>query len=115
MPLSERQWLLLLSLLPDVGRKTLRHVLERQQVRRETPEEVLRLPDAVLREEYRLPTRAVNALRQQLETHLAEVARLEAHLTRCGVRWISFLDATYPAALEDMPEPPAVLFLYGNH
>jgi hypothetical protein len=63
-PLTDRQWLLFLSLLPDVGRKTLRHVLERQQVRRETPAEILRLPDETLREEYRLPPRALRALRE---------------------------------------------------
>ena len=57
-PLTDRQWLLFLSLLPDVGRKTLRYVLERQQVRRETPAEVLNLPDETLREEYRIPRRA---------------------------------------------------------
>jgi DNA processing protein len=114
-PLTDRQWLLFLSLLPDVGRKTLRHVLERQQVRRETPAEILRLPDETLREEYRLPPRALRALREERTARLEETARLDAHLTRCGVRWLSFQDAAYPAALEAMPEPPAVLFLYGNH
>jgi predicted Rossmann fold nucleotide-binding protein DprA/Smf involved in DNA uptake len=114
-PLTDRQWLLFLTLLPDVGRKTLRHVLERQQVRRETPAEILRLPDETLREEYRLPPRALRALREERTARLEETARLDAHLTRCGVRWLSFQDAAYPAALEAMPEPPAVLFLYGNH
>ena len=114
-PLTDRQWLLFLTLLPDVGRKTLRHVLERQQVRRETPAEILSLPDETLREEYRLPPRALRAMREERAARLEETARLDAHLTRCGVRWLSFQDAAYPAALEAMPEPPAVLFLYGNH
>ncbi len=113
--LTDRQWLLFLSVLPDVGRKTLRHVLERQQVRRETPAEILSLPDEVLRDEYRLPPRALRALREERAARLEEVARLDAHLTRCGVRWLSFQDAAYPTALEAMPEPPAMLFLYGNH
>ena len=86
-PLTDRQWLLLLTLLPDVGRKTLRHVLERQQVRRETPAEILRLPDETLREVYRLPPRALRALREERAARLEETARLDAHLTRCGVRW----------------------------
>lgn len=113
--MSERLWLLLLTLLPDVGRKTLRHVLTRQQVRRETPEEVVRLPAETLRTEYGLPERAIRALQTELELRTAAAAQLDAHLTRCGVRWLSFLDAAYPAALDEMPEPPAVLFAYGNY
>lgn len=112
---TDRQWLLFLTLLPDVGRKTLRHILERQQVRRETPAEVLRLPDTVLRDEYHLPPHAVRALREEWAARLEEATQLDTHLTRCGVRWLSFQDAAYPAALEAMPEPPTVLFLYGNH
>jgi DNA processing protein len=113
--MSDRQWLLLLSLLPDVGRRTLRHVLERQQVRRESPEEMLNLPAETLQSEYKLPSRAVQAIQQEREQRLEEATRLEAHLTRCGARWMSFQDAAYPAALDEMPEPPAVLFLYGDH
>ncbi|MCX7925545.1 MAG: DNA-processing protein DprA [Fimbriimonadales bacterium] len=113
--MTDRQWLLFLTLLPDVGRRTLRHALERQQVRRETPEEVLNLPAETLRDVYGLPPRAIQAIRAEREQRLEETMRLEAHLTRCGVRWISYQDAAFPATLEDMPEPPAVLFFYGNH
>ncbi|MEN3001324.1 MAG: DNA-processing protein DprA [Armatimonadota bacterium] len=113
--MSERQWLLFLSLLPDVGRQTLRHLLERQQVWRLTPDELLRLPAETLREEYRLPPRALRALQENLATLRQEAERLEAHLTRCGVRWLSFQDAAYPRQLERMPDPPALLFLYGNY
>lgn len=115
LTLTDRQWLLFLTLLPDVGRKTLRYVLERQQVRRETPHEVLQLPSETLRSEYQLPPRAVNAIRENLPQRLEEAQRLEAHLTRCGARWLSFQDAAYPHALDDMSEPPAVLFTYGDH
>ncbi|MCX7992504.1 MAG: DNA-processing protein DprA [Fimbriimonadales bacterium] len=113
--MTDRQWLLFLTLLPDVGRRTLRQVLERQQVRRETPEEILRLPVETLQNEYGLPSRAIQTLREEKEQRFESTRRLEAHLTRCGVRWISFQDAAYPDALDDMPEPPPVLFLYGNH
>lgn len=113
--MSDRQWLLFLSLLPDVGRRTLRYVLERQQVRREPPEEVLNLPAETLQSEYKLPMRAVRAIQEERSRWLEEATRLEAHLTRCGVRWMSFQDAAYPAVLDEMPEPPAILFLYGDH
>ncbi len=113
--LTDRQWLLFLTLLPDVGRKTLRYVLERQQVRREPPNEVLQLPPETLRSEYQLPPRAVSAICENLPRRLEETQRLEAHLTRCGARWLSFQDAAYPHTLDDMPEPPAVLFSYGDH
>ncbi|MCS7065456.1 MAG: DNA-processing protein DprA, partial [Fimbriimonadales bacterium] len=113
--MTERQWLLFLSLLPDVGRQTLRHLLERQQVWRLTPDEVLRLPAETLQNEYRLPPRALRALQESLPALRQETERLEAQLTRCGVRWLSFQDAAYPRQLECMPDPPALLFLYGNY
>jgi len=113
--MTDREWLLFLSLLPDVGRQTLRHLLERQQVWRLAPDEVLRLPAETLRHEYRLPPRALHALREDLSALMGEVERLEAHLTRCGVRWLSFQDAAYPHQLECMPDPPALLFLYGKY
>lgn len=112
--MSEHQWLLLLSLLPDVGRKTMRHVLERQQVHRLSPREVLEIPVELLAEEYRLPSRAIHALKAELPHWLEQTEQLEAHLTRCGVRWISFQHAIYPNALEAMDDPPAILFAYGN-
>ncbi|GBC93295.1 hypothetical protein HRbin15_01785 [bacterium HR15] len=113
--MSDRRWLLLLSLLPDVGRQTLRHLLERQQVWRLTPDEVLHLPAETLQREYHLPPRAFHALRENLPALRGEAERLEAYLTRCGVRWLSFQDAAYPHRLEYMPDPPALLFLYGNY
>ncbi|GIV10801.1 MAG: hypothetical protein KatS3mg020_0292 [Fimbriimonadales bacterium] len=113
--LTDRQWLLFLTLLPDVGRRALRYVLERQQVRRETPEEILNLPAETLRAEYRLPPRAVYAMREEWARRLQETQQLEEHLTRCGARWLCFQDAAYPHALDDMPEPPPVLFTYGDH
>jgi predicted Rossmann fold nucleotide-binding protein DprA/Smf involved in DNA uptake len=113
--MTERQWLLFLSLLPDVGRQTMRHILERQQVWRLAPEELLCLPEERLRDEFRLPPRALRQLREHLPTLQQEVQRLETHLTRCGVRWLSFQDAAYPHPLEQMPDPPALLFLYGNY
>ncbi len=113
--MSERQWLLFLSLLPDVGRQTLRYLLERQSVWRVTPEEILRLPAETLQHDYRLPPRAVRTLQESRAALVQETERLEAHLTRCGVRWLSFQDAAYPRQLESMPEPPAILFLYGNY
>lgn len=112
--MSERQWLLLLSLLPDVGRKTMRHILERQRVYRHPPQEVLQLPLETLESEYLLPARAVHAIKTDLPLLLEEVERLDSHLTRCGVRWISFQHAIYPPALEAMDDPPALLFAYGN-
>ena len=113
--MTERQWLLFLSLLPDVGRQTMRHLLERQQVWRLTPAEFLHLPVESLQHEFRLPPRALRALRENLPALLQEAEQLDAHLTRCSVRWLSFQDAAYPRQLERMPDPPALLFLYGNH
>lgn len=112
--MTERRWTLLLCLLPQVGNRTLRSLLERQRVNRHTPEELMALPPEQLREEYTLPIRAVEALKQEFHRWYEEARRLEEHLSRCGVRWVTFQDAAYPAVLETMAEPPAVLFGYGN-
>ncbi len=113
--MTERQWLLLLSLLPSVGRSRLRHILERQRVRRESPHEIINLPDETLKQEYGFPSHALNALRSEWDTLCQKIATMEAFLTRCGVRWLSFQDSAFPPALEQMPDPPAILFLYGNY
>ncbi|MFN3690739.1 MAG: hypothetical protein ACK4UU_07430, partial [Fimbriimonadales bacterium] len=69
--MTDRQWLLFLTLLPDVGRRTLRRALERQQVRRETPSEVLTLPAETLRAVYGLPARAIRAIQEEREARQA--------------------------------------------
>lgn len=112
--MHERQWLLLLSLLPDVGRKTMRHILQRQQVNRHSPSEILELPTETLAREYQLPQRACHAIKTRLDELRTEVEQLDAYLTRCGVRWVSFQQASYPSALEQMDDSPALLFAYGN-
>ncbi len=113
--MSERQWLLLLSLLPGMGRSALRHLLERQRVQRETPDTLLNLPDEALQTEYQFSKGALQTLRTEWETLLEKVIRLEAFLVRCGVRWVSFQDSAFPETLEQMPDPPALVFLYGNY
>lgn len=112
--MSERQWVLLLSLLPGAGMQTLRRVLERQRVLRQTPEEVLRQPVDALRDDYGFSPKTLQAVKADLSRWQEETMRLDEHLSRCGVKWLTFQDAAYPPILEQLEEPPPVLFGYGN-
>lgn len=112
--MSERQWVLLLSLLPGVGMQTLRRVLERQRVLRQTPEEILQQPVDTLRDDYGFSSKTLQAVKADLSHWRNETMRMDEHLSRCGVKWLTFQDAAYPPVLEQLEEPPPVLFGYGN-
>lgn len=112
--MTERQWVLLLRLLPGVGDQTARQTLTRMQVNRIAREQLFQLDDSTLKLEYGFSAQTLTTVRKELDKWLREAERLDDHLTRCGARWITFQDAAYPAALESLPEPPAVLFGYGK-
>jgi DNA processing protein len=112
--MSERQWVLLLSLMPGMGLQSLRRVLERQRVLRQTPEEVLGQTVESLRDDYGFNPKTLQAMKANFQHWQNETMRLDEHLSRCGVKWLTFQDAAYPSVLEQLEEPPPVLFGYGN-
>ncbi|MBI1755833.1 MAG: hypothetical protein HYR64_01840 [Fimbriimonas ginsengisoli] len=114
-PLPSRSFALLLAMTPGVGAKTVVRVCSRNALLGRSPEEFLRLPGEVLREEYRLHRRAVANLIEGRSALLKSAQALEARLGALGVSLVTSVDAGYPALVEVFdPDPPGVLFLYGN-
>src|SRR5262249_32622414 len=65
-----------------------------------------------LREEYRLNAKAATNLQAR---NIRETLEIEKRLDGLGVSLVTAADAHYPALIEEMdPDPPGVLFLYGN-
>jgi DNA processing protein len=113
--LPRRSFALLLALTPGFGGRSVTRVLARNELLGRTPEEFLRLSPEAWREEYRLTKRAVEALSGDQAALIARVQEMERRLGGLGVSLVTAADAHYPAIIEEMaPDPPGVLFLYGN-
>ncbi|RYG22451.1 hypothetical protein EON82_17045 [bacterium] len=110
MSLTRRSFALHLAMTPGIGGRSVVRILARNDLLGRTAEEFLALSPEALREEYRLNTKqAENVSRSQVDT------TLEKRLDGLGVRLITAADAGYPALVEEFdPDPPGVLFLYGN-
>jgi DNA processing protein len=115
MKLSRRSFALLLAMTPGFGGRSVTRVLARNELLGRSPEEFLGLSSASWREEYRLSKRAIDALARDPDARTRRLEALERRLLGLGVTLVTAADAHYPALIEEMdPDPPGVLFLYGN-
>ncbi len=115
MKLPSRTFSLFLAMTPGIGGKSVTRILARNGLLGRTPNQFLDLSAEALREEYRLSAKAATALTTNVKHTLPEVAALEERLSGLGVALVTAADAHYPALIEEMdPDPPGVLFLYGN-
>ena len=113
--LSPRSFALQLAMTPGIGGRTITRVLARNSLLNRSPEDFLGFGPEVWLEEYRLSAKTVAAMLAQRESTLDPISALETRLNKLGVTLVTAVDAHYPAALESMdPDPPGVLFLYGN-
>lgn len=113
--IPNRTFALLLALTPGIGGKTVARVLTRNELLRRTPDDFLRLSKEAWREEYRLTARAAETLATDTAQRLESAQALEKRLDGLGASLVTVADAHYPALIEQMdPDPPGVLFLYGN-
>ena len=112
MSLTRRSFALHLAMTPGIGGRSVVRILARNDLLGRTAEAFLALSPESLREEYRLNAKqATNLAAGKIET----TATLERRLDGLGVRLITAADAGYPALVEEFdPDPPGVLFLYGN-
>lgn len=77
--------------------------------------EFLGLSAEALREEYGLSDKAAAALSAPRAAAVEEAGKLFERINRLGVTMVTPADAHYPTRLEAFdPDPPGVLFLYGN-
>lgn len=97
---------------PGIGGKSVTRILTRNGLLGRSPSDFLSLSEEALREEYRLSARAAKNL---VGRSFEETAQLEKRLNGLGVTMVTSADAHYPTRVEIMdPDPPGVLFLYGN-
>jgi DNA processing protein len=115
MGLSERTFALVLAMTPGIGGRTVTKVLTRNRLLGRTPEEFLRLGPEALREEYRLSVKVATAFADKAADAAHTCQGLEKRLNGLGVVLLTAVDVGYPKNIEEMdPEPPGVLFVYGN-
>ncbi len=115
MSLSERSFALLLALTPGIGGRSVVRVLARHALLGRTPEEFLGLSPEALKEEYRLGAKVATALVSDPKGRVEKTLETEKRLSALGVSLVTAADARYPAQVEAFdPDPPGVLFLYGN-
>jgi len=110
--MTRREFALWLAMTPGVGGRTVTRVLARCELLGISPEEFQRLGPEALRESFGIKqVRVCERLATQSKGNDPILPRLDA----LGVTWITLADAHYPEAVEQFdPDPPGVLFAYGN-
>ncbi|MBC8064712.1 MAG: hypothetical protein H7Y17_07770 [Chlorobia bacterium] len=110
--MQSRTFALHLAMTPGIGGKSVTRILTRNNLLGRSPEDFLGLSPEVYREEYKLTTRAASSLATR---QLKDTEAIEKRLAGLGVTLVTAADAHYPTRIEQMdPDPPGVLFLYGN-
>jgi DNA processing protein len=90
-------------------------VLTRNDLLHRSPEDFLNLNEEILREEYRLTSKAAQTWSANRKSFLRKAQELEARLDHHHIQFITAADAHYPKRIEEMfSNPPAVLYTYGN-
>jgi predicted Rossmann fold nucleotide-binding protein DprA/Smf involved in DNA uptake len=115
MSATRRTFTLALAMTPGIGGRSVVRVLARNDLLNRTAEEFLSLSVEAYREEYKLSVKSATYLSKHRGELFEEVAPMERRLESLGVRWTVITDAGYPELIEAFdPDPPAMLFLYGN-
>lgn len=115
MELSRRDFALWLAMTKGIGGRSVVRILARCDLMGYTPSDFRRLVPEALQEEFRLRPKQAQALANRLKEPPENVREVVEPLNRLGVSWVTTADAHYPERLEAFdPDPPGVLFLYGN-
>ena len=113
--LDARILCLTLALTPRIGSRTITRILSRNDLLGVTPDTFWSLSMQTLVEEYRLTQSQADEWVGRRASLRDEAKRLCEKLDQFGVQMFTPADALYPALLEEMnPDPPGVLFTYGN-
>jgi DNA processing protein len=103
---------------PGIGGRSVMRVLARNDLLNRSAEEFLALSPESYYEEYKISRKAAANLAMPADERsrrIKDIQTLEKDLTKLSVTLISSADAHYPALVEEMdPDPPGILFLYGN-
>lgn len=114
--LSRRDFALWLAMTKGIGGRSVTRILARCDLMNYTSADFRRLVPEALQEEFRLKKAQAEALAASAREPVEHLQQILEPLNRLGVTWITTADAHYPARLEAFdPDPPGVLFMYGNH
>ena len=114
MSIAPRTFALHLALTSGIGGKSVTRILARNSLLGRTPNQFLGLSREAWREEYRLSAKAAENLVTRRDA-IGETLELERRLEGLGVTLVTMADAHYPEKIEQFdPDPPGVVFLYGN-
>ncbi len=113
--MNPRSFALFLAMTPGIGGKSVIRVITRNNLLNRSPDQFLALSPEALREEYKLSPKAATSLCYDTQSRLRQTQDLEKRLNGLGVNLVTAADAAYPSTVEEFdPDPPGVLFLYGN-
>jgi hypothetical protein len=105
----------MLSQLPQVGERTATRILSLNTARGVGLEEFFHLPEAMLREDYRLPASALRRIVQEHDLHRREAEDVLSFMARYGVSvWLAS-DKGYPERWRQRLDPcPPVAYALGS-
>lgn len=112
--MTRRAFALYLAMTPGFGGRTVVRILTRCELQGISTDAFFALSDEALKEEFGLNVRQVGSLRK-VSAPEAYLKPIQERLDTLGVSWVTLADANYPTRIEEFdPDPPGVLFLYGN-
>jgi DNA processing protein len=112
---SRRTLTLALAITPGIGGKTITRILTRNDLLGRSIKEFLKLGTEALREEYRMKAGAAQKWSSDFKELIREAEAVQARLDPKGVSLVTAADAHYPRLIEALdPDPPGVLYMYGN-
>lgn len=115
MKVTRRELVVALSLSQGIGGKTVTRIMTRNDLLGRTNEEFMRLGAEALIEEYRVTRRAAENWNKTKRAVTEEAQALLKRLEAFPIDVVTSADAHYPRDVEAYdPDPPGVLFLYGN-
>lgn len=105
-----------LAMTPGVGGRSVTRVSTRNEILGRSTHEFLALGVEALVEEYRMPRRGAEVWDAQKGERLRQAIDNEQRLSALGVSFVTGADSHYPSIIEELdPDPPGVLYYYGNH
>src|SRR5579862_6557083 len=113
--MTDRTFALFLASSPGLGGRSVTRILARNALLDRSPANFMALSPEVLREEYGLNEKSARVLADSPKEAYDQAKAMFERLSRLGVTIVTPADAHYPARLEAFdPDPPGVVFLYGN-
>lgn len=114
--ISRRILVYALAQCPGIGGKSITKILTRNDIYGRTPDEFLNLGPEVLTEEYKLRAAVASRWHNQKQNWLDEAKALSDLFETHKIKIVTAADAHYPTRIETLdPDPPGLLYLYGNH